>query len=96
MPASSYHLAQVNIALPKEPLDSALLRDFVASLESVMAAPSYESLGWRLIPGPTFCEQPGGRITMTELLPGNSIMVLLADGGTAGKRGAVDLCGLPF
>ena len=31
------HLAQVNIALPREPLDAPLLRDFVAALDPVNA-----------------------------------------------------------
>jgi hypothetical protein len=43
------HLAQLNLALPKEPLDSQLLADFVAALEPVNAA-SDASPGfvWRL------------------------------------------------
>jgi hypothetical protein len=62
---------------------------------SVMAVPFYESLGWRAIPGPVFCEQPGGTINVTELLPNNPIMVLVPD-GTPLPEGVVDLCGLPF
>jgi hypothetical protein len=43
------HLAQVNIALPKEPLESALLAEFVAWLEPVNArADSAEGFVWRL------------------------------------------------
>jgi hypothetical protein len=46
---SGYHLAQVNIALPLEPLDSARLRDFVAQLASVNAvADSTPGFVWRL------------------------------------------------
>ena len=34
MPAA-YHPVQINIALPKEPLDSELLADFVANLDAI-------------------------------------------------------------
>jgi Domain of unknown function (DUF3291) len=44
-----FHLAQVNIALPLEPLDSALLAEFVAQLEPVNAAAELsEGFVWRL------------------------------------------------
>src|SRR5436309_6896702 len=44
-----YHLAQVNIALPKAPLDSVLLRDFVAGLAPVNAtADASPGFVWRL------------------------------------------------
>ena len=47
MPA--YHVAQVNIAVPKEPLDSTLLADFVAALEPVNAlADRSPGFVWRL------------------------------------------------
>jgi hypothetical protein len=43
------HLAQVNIALPKEPLDAPLLRDFVAALDPVNAlADAAPGFVWRL------------------------------------------------
>jgi heme-degrading monooxygenase HmoA len=43
------HLAQVNIALPREPLDSELLRDFVAALDPVNArADTASGFVWRL------------------------------------------------
>jgi hypothetical protein len=46
---SGFHLAQVNIALPREPLDSELLRDFVAQLDSVNAvADARSGFVWRL------------------------------------------------
>jgi hypothetical protein len=46
---TAYHLAQVNIALPKEPLDSALLADFVAALEPINAlAETSPGFAWRL------------------------------------------------
>ncbi|MGK4001496.1 DUF3291 domain-containing protein [Sorangium sp. So ce1036] len=46
---SNYHLAQVNIALPVEPLGSARLADFVAALDSVNAlAEAAPGFVWRL------------------------------------------------
>jgi Domain of unknown function (DUF3291) len=43
------HLAQVNIALPREPLDAPLLRDFVAALDPVNArADDVPGFVWRL------------------------------------------------
>lgn len=45
----SYHLAQVNIALPLEPLDSVRLAGFVSSLDSVNAlADAAPGFVWRL------------------------------------------------
>jgi hypothetical protein len=47
--ATGFHLAQVNIALPQEPLDSALLADFVAALEPINAiADASPGFVWRL------------------------------------------------
>ncbi len=47
--AGGHHLAQVNIALPREPLDSALLADFVAALDPVNAvADASPGFVWRL------------------------------------------------
>jgi Domain of unknown function (DUF3291) len=44
-----FHIAQVNIALPKEPLDSPLLAGFVARLEAVNAlADASPGFVWRL------------------------------------------------
>jgi hypothetical protein len=44
-----HQLAQLNIALPREPLDSPLLAEFVASLEPVnAAADAAEGFVWRL------------------------------------------------
>jgi hypothetical protein len=47
--AAVHHVAQVNIALPREPLTSPLLADFVAALDPVNALAD-ESIGfvWRL------------------------------------------------
>ena len=46
---SGHNLAQVNIALPREPLDSALLADFVAALDPVNAlADAADGFVWRL------------------------------------------------
>jgi hypothetical protein len=45
----AFHLAQVNIALPHEPLDSPLLREFVAALDPVnQAADAAPGFVWRL------------------------------------------------
>jgi len=47
--ASAHQLAQVNIALPREPLDAPLLADFVADLEPVnAAADAAPGFVWRL------------------------------------------------
>jgi hypothetical protein len=44
-----YHLAQVNIAIPKEPLESELLRDFMEQLDPVnSAADAAPGFVWRL------------------------------------------------
>lgn len=44
-----FHIAQVNIALPKEPVDSPLLADFAAALEPVNAlADASPGFVWRL------------------------------------------------
>lgn len=46
---SSFHLAQLNIALPREPLDRPLLADFVAQLDPVNArADRAAGFVWRL------------------------------------------------
>src|SRR4051794_4051073 len=45
----AFHLAQVNIALPREPLDAPLLAEFVAQLDPVNAsADAAPGLVWRL------------------------------------------------
>jgi len=45
----SFHLAQVNIALPREPLNAPLLADFVAALAPVnAAADASPGVVWRL------------------------------------------------
>jgi hypothetical protein len=49
---ADFHLAQVNIALPLEPLDSSLLAEFVAQLEPVNAtADRSHGFVWRLQTG---------------------------------------------
>lgn len=46
---SSFQLAQVNIALPRQPLDAPLLADFVAELDPVNArADAADGFVWRL------------------------------------------------
>jgi aminoglycoside 2'-N-acetyltransferase I len=63
---------------------------------SEMAVPFYERRGWRAVGGPVFCDQPAGKLNLTEKLPHNPVMVLLPAGRHALLRGPVDLCGLPF
>jgi hypothetical protein len=46
---AAFHLAQLNIALPREPLDAPLLAEFVAALDPVnAAADSAPGFAWRL------------------------------------------------
>ena len=48
-PPTGFHLAQLNIALPREPLDTPLLAEFVAALEPVnAAADAAPGFVWRL------------------------------------------------
>ena len=74
----------------------ALKPDLAILHSSVMAVPFYESLGWRAIDGPVYCDQPDGKLNVTEKLPQNPIMVLLPAGRLDLPTGPVDLCGLPF
>jgi hypothetical protein len=54
---SAYELAQLNIALMKEPLESPRMADFVANLERINAlAESSPGFVWRLPPD---AAQPG-------------------------------------
>jgi Domain of unknown function (DUF3291) len=47
--SAGWHVAQVNIALPREPLDSPALAEFVANLEPVNAlADGAPGFVWRL------------------------------------------------
>lgn len=63
---------------------------------SVMAVPFYESLGWRTIPGPVRCDQPGGRINYTERLPTAPVMALGLRSAADIPTGPVDVHGLPW
>jgi GNAT superfamily N-acetyltransferase len=69
--------------------------DLAMLLSSEMAVPFYQSLGWQVIAGPVLCDQPAGKINLTEVLPERPAMVVLPAGRDL-PRGAVDLCGLPF
>jgi GNAT superfamily N-acetyltransferase len=69
--------------------------DMALLLSSEMAVPFYRSLGWKVLPGPVHCEQPGGRINYSERLPRAPAMVLLPGDGEPPK-GPIDLSGLPF
>ena len=69
--------------------------DLAMLLSSEMAVPFYRSLGWRIIEGPVYFDQPAGKQNLNEVLPERPAMVLLPEGRDP-PRGAVDLCGLPF
>lgn len=69
--------------------------DLALLLSSEMGVPLYAGLGWRAIPGPVFCEQPGSQLNFTKAFPGNPAMALMPPGRTAPK-GAIDLRGLPW
>ena len=54
-PKSAYELAQLNIAMMKEPLDSARMADFMANLDRINAlAESSPGFVWRLQTTGTF------------------------------------------
>jgi GNAT superfamily N-acetyltransferase len=65
---------------------------------SRMAVPLYASLGWQVLTGPVWCEQPGGTINYTQLSPNDPPMVLPPPptGGQAWSIQEIDLCGLPW
>jgi GNAT superfamily N-acetyltransferase len=69
--------------------------DFALLFASVMAVPFYESLGWRPLPGPVTCDQPGGRIDYTATLPTAPVMVLELQAATF-PFGPVHVHGLPW
>jgi aminoglycoside 2'-N-acetyltransferase I len=69
--------------------------DFALLFSSVMAVPFYERLGWRAIPGPLTCDQPGGRIDYTATLPTAPVMVLELQAATF-PSGPVHVYGLPW
>jgi GNAT superfamily N-acetyltransferase len=70
--------------------------DFALLFSSVMAVPFYETLGWRAIPGPVTCEQPGGRIDYTAALPTAPVMVLPLREGANAPAGPVHVPGFPW
>ncbi|HEX6457588.1 MAG TPA: DUF3291 domain-containing protein [Thermoleophilaceae bacterium] len=66
---TSFHLAQVNLARPVEPLDSELLREFVESLDSVNAvADGAPGFVWRL-------QTDEGNATSVRVLDDDSLIV---------------------
>jgi hypothetical protein len=69
--------------------------DFGMLLSSVMGVPFYLSLGWQIVDGPVWIDQPSGKIDKCAILPDRPAMVLLPEGATL-PRGPFDLCGLPF
>lgn len=52
----------------------------------------YEKLGWKVARAPIWCEQPGGRIELTEEVA----VYLSCQGEAAWPGGAIDLCGTPW
>jgi GNAT superfamily N-acetyltransferase len=70
--------------------------DFALLFSSVMAVPFYETLGWRAIPGPVTCDQPGGPIDYTETLPTAPVMVLELRPSADFPSSPVDVRGLPW
>ena len=69
--------------------------DLAMLLSSEMAVPFYQRLGWQIIKGPVYFDQPTGKQNLNEVLPERPTMVLLPKGRDL-TRGPVDLCGLPF
>jgi hypothetical protein len=67
-----FHIAQVNVALPREPLDSPLLAEFVAALEPVNALADHSpGFVWRL-------QDDGGDATSFRLLDDDRLLVNLS------------------
>lgn len=64
-------------------------------LSSEMAVPFYQSLGWQVFSGRLLCEQPGGVINYTELLPAQPPMLQWPQ-ETRREIASVDMCGLPW
>jgi hypothetical protein len=69
--------------------------DFSMLLSSVMGVPFYLSLGWQIVEGPVWIDQPSGKLDRAAIAPDRPTMVLLPE-GAALPRGPFDLCGLPF
>jgi GNAT superfamily N-acetyltransferase len=70
--------------------------EFGLLFSSEMAVPFYEALGWRSINGPVTCEQDGGRIDYTALLPTAPVMVLMPDPALPPPDAAIDVVGQPW
>src|SRR5581483_1314642 len=58
-------------------------------LSSEMAVQFYRSLGWQMVTGPVFCQQPDRRINVTEALPNNPAMILVPEGRQL-PQGSID------
>jgi aminoglycoside 2'-N-acetyltransferase I len=64
-------------------------------LSSAIAVQLYAGLAWQPFQGPVWCEQPDGtRIDFTQVMPEETPMVWLLNGGAA--SGTLDMCGLPW
>ena len=65
-------------------------------LSSEMAVPFYISLGWQVFTGPLLCEQPGGTINYTEVVPHTTPAMALMPDDRKLSINAIDMCGLPW
>ena len=70
--------------------------DFALLFSSVMAAPFYESLGWRAIRESVTCDQPGGRIDYTATLPTAPVMALALRQPADLPATPIHVCGFPW
>jgi GNAT superfamily N-acetyltransferase len=70
--------------------------EFALLFASVMAVPFYKELGWRVVSGPVFCEQPTGVVDYTQLLPTAPVMVLTRSPGDPLPKSPIDVRGLPW
>ncbi len=52
----------------------------------------YRSLGWQVAEAPITCEQPGGRVSLTDEVA----VVLPCQGPALWPSGPIDLCGVPW
>jgi hypothetical protein len=61
-----------------------------------MAVPFYESLGWRAIRESVTCDQPGGRIDYTAMLPTAPVMALALRQPAHLPVTPIHVCGFPW
>jgi GNAT superfamily N-acetyltransferase len=70
--------------------------EFALLFSTVMAVPFYEALGWRAIPGPLTCDQPGGPVDYTALFPTAPVMALPLRPSAVLPAGPVQAVGFPW